>query len=52
MMRLMDSFQDCTPVVAVNFLELETNAVLHSNEDLIWCVKIGVYVGFWVRRGS
>ena len=23
-----------------------------SNQDLIWCVKIGLYVGFWVHRGS
>ena len=22
-----------------------------SNQDLIWCVKIGVYMGFWVHRG-
>ena len=25
---------------------------VHSNQDLIWCVKIGVYMGFWVHRGS
>ena len=24
----------------------------HSNQDLVWCVKIGVYMGFWVHRGS
>ena len=23
-----------------------------SNQDLIWCVIIGVYMGFWVHRGS
>ena len=23
-----------------------------SNQDLIWCIKIGVYMGFWVHRGS
>ena len=23
-----------------------------SNQDLIWCVKRGVYMGFWVHRGS
>ena len=21
------------------------------NQDFIWCVKIGVYMGFWVYRG-
>ena len=25
---------------------------VHINQDLIWCVKIGVYMGFWVHRGS
>ena len=25
---------------------------VHSNQDLAWCVKIGVYMGFWVHRGS
>ena len=25
---------------------------VHNNQDLIWCVKIGVYMGFWVHRGS
>ena len=25
---------------------------IHSNEDLIRCVKIGVYMGFRVPRGS
>ena len=25
---------------------------VHSNQDLIWCVKIGVYKGFGVHRGS
>ena len=25
---------------------------VHSNQDLIWCVKIGAYMGFWVHRGS
>ena len=25
---------------------------VHNNQDLIWCVKMGVYVGFWVHRGS
>ena len=24
----------------------------HSNQDLIWCVKIGVCMDFWVHRGS
>ena len=24
---------------------------VHSNQDLIWCVKTGVYMGFWVHRG-
>ena len=23
---------------------------VHTNQDLIWCVKIGVYMGFWVYR--
>ena len=25
---------------------------VHSNQDLIWCEKMGVYMGFWVHRGS
>ena len=25
---------------------------VHSNQDLIWCVKIGVYSGFCVHDGS
>ena len=25
---------------------------VHSNQDLMGCVKIGVYMGFWVYRGS
>ena len=25
---------------------------VRSNQDLIWCVKIGVYMGFSLRRGS
>ena len=25
---------------------------VHSNQDLIWWVKIGVHMGFWVHRGS
>ena len=25
---------------------------VQSNEDLLRCVKIGVYMGFWVYRGS
>ena len=24
----------------------------HGNQDLIWCVKIRVYMGFWVHSGS
>ena len=24
---------------------------VHSNQDLRWCVKIGVYMGFWAHRG-
>ena len=25
---------------------------VHSNQDLIWCVKIGVYMGFWAHCRS
>ena len=25
---------------------------VHINQDLIWCVKMGVYMGFWVHGGS
>ena len=25
---------------------------VHSSQDLLLCVKIGVYMGFWVHRGS
>ena len=25
---------------------------VHINQDLIWCVKIGLYMGFCVHRGS
>ena len=25
---------------------------VHINQDLIWRVKAGVYLGFWVHRGS
>ena len=25
---------------------------VHTNQDLLWCVKIGVYTSFWVHRGS
>ena len=25
---------------------------VHTNQDLIRCVKRGVYMGFWVYRGS
>ena len=24
----------------------------NSNQDLIWCVEIRVYMGFWDHRGS
>ena len=24
---------------------------LHSNQDLIWCVKTTIYMGFWAHRG-
>ena len=24
---------------------------VRSNQDLIWCEKMGVYMGFWVHRG-
>ena len=32
----------------MNPLQLFTG--VHINQDLIWSVKIGVYVGFWVHR--
>ena len=25
---------------------------VHNNQDLTWCVKIVVYMFFWVHRGS
>ena len=25
---------------------------VHVNQDLIWCVTMGVYMGFWVHGGS
>ena len=25
---------------------------VYSHQDLLWCVKIGVYIRFWVHRGS
>ena len=25
---------------------------VHINQDLIWCVKMGVCMGFWVHGGS
>ena len=28
-----------------------TTTELHSNQDLLLCVKIGMYSGFWVHRG-
>ena len=24
---------------------------IHSIQDLIWCVEMGVYIIFWVHRG-
>ena len=43
--RVLITYNICPPV---------NSAVLkvHSNQNLIWCVKIGVYMGFWVHRGS
>ena len=32
--------------------EINIFAVVHFNQDLIRCVKRGVYMGFWVYRGS
>ena len=29
-----------------------STTVVPSIQDLIWCVKIGVCMVFWVRRGS
>ena len=37
----------CDDVVVATII-----ARVHSNQDLIWCAKIGVNVGFWVHRGS
>ena len=33
-------------------LSTHSNTGVHSNQDLIWCVKIVLYMGFWVDRGS
>ena len=37
----------CPPVNGV-----DSNQDLRCNQDLIWCVEIGVYMGFWVHAGS
>ena len=37
----------CPPVHGV-----DSNQDQIRNQDLIWGVKIGVYMGFWVHPGS
>ena len=32
-------------------LALGNFTMVHSNQDLTWCVKVGVYMGFWDHRG-
>ena len=34
----------------VSYIKIFT--AVHSNQDLIWWVKIGVYMSFWVNLGS
>ena len=36
--------------ILLHYQELFTG--VHSNQDLIWCDKLGIYMGFRVHRGS
>ena len=37
--------------VTTNWTWPGTITGVHNNQDLLWCVKIGVYMGFCIHRG-
>ena len=43
----------CSSINHTGMYQVRINITgVHNNQDLIWCVKMGVYMGFWDHRGS